>query len=228
MVSLNEITYDIFETLRGQIVDDDNIDKRQIEGFIKDYRADFLKQRYEKDFFKIDENSTQELLNLPVEKVNSSTLSDYSNEGSFMKTVSTIPELVRGKGTNTLIAHIGVPNRLSLSFEITDYQTAISSGYGRFNRNEIFAFPLNGYMYFYSKGDDMKLIFNINLRGIFTDPYEVIILNSPSTIITGDENFYTPRDLKRYIVNSILKDKYNLIVNAPSDNTNDSTHNLEE
>lgn len=228
MVSLNEITFDVFETLRSHIVDDDDIDKRQIEGFVKDYRADFLKQKFDKTFYAIDSGCVQELKNLPVIKINASTLSSNPIDGWLMRTEDTIPEIVRSRGTNDLLTYISVPNRRTASFEITNYKTAILSGYGRFNRNTIFAFPLNGYIYFYSRGDSMKLLYFVNIRGVFTNPYEVLKVNNPTHIITGDEDFYTPRDLKRYIVNAILKDKYNLMVNPPVDNTNDDTHKLEK
>jgi len=228
MVTRNELAYDILETLRAHLTDDEDIDIRQIESFVKDYRADFLKQRFDKNPFMIDASSIQILEDIDVTKVDSSCVSGYTTGEYLMRTNITIPDTVRRKGKIGSLLHISSADKLGGSFTITNYGTAIESGHGRFNRDEIFAFPYDGYIYFFSRGDAFKLIYNVNIQGVFTDPAAAYAISADTTVYTGNENYYTPRDLKRYIVNSILKDKYKIMVNQPVDNIDDGMHELEK
>jgi hypothetical protein len=230
MVSRNEILYSIFEVLRAHLADDEDIDVRQLESFIKDYRANFLKQRFDKNPFNIDSSCIQNTGVLSVIKEDSSsllhTLPANLSGRYVMRTDKLVPTTVRRTGKVGTLLHIGSADKLDSSFSITDYETAIESGFGRFNRAEIFAFPYNGYIYFISKSDDFKTIYNVVIRGVFTDPEEVYNLNN-TNLYTGNENYYTPRDLKRYIEASILKDKYGILINPPVDNVNDAVSNVE-
>lgn len=234
MVTRNLIVFDIFEQLRSHIGDDDDIDIRQIESWVKDYRADFLKQRFDRDPFEIDYSCIQYLENLAVEKVDSSSVRDidtdailYSSGRYLLKTVKSIPNTIKRNGNTGTLLHIGPADKLSYSFTITNHNTAISSGNGRFNREEIFAFPYNGYIYLYSKGDNFKTIYNINIQGVFEDPAEAYLVTASSQLYSGNENYYTSQEIKGYIVKSILKDKYQININPPVDKTNDAVHELE-
>lgn len=227
MVSRNEIVYDIFEQLRKHISDDDAIDVRQLEVWVKDYRAEMLKQRFDKNPFNIEDTFIQYLPELDVEKVDSSSVTGLTSGRYLMKITKAIPATIRRKGYTGTLLHIGSSDKLNHSFTITDYATAIDSGNGRFNRDEIFAFPYNGYIYLYSKGDVTKTIYHVDIQGVFEDPKEAYLVTQASSVYTGDENFYTSRDIKKAIVVSILKDKYGINVNPPVDNTDDGMHELE-
>lgn len=231
MVTRNELVYDIFESLRAHIGDDDDIDIRQLEVYVKDYRAEFLKQRFEKDPFAIDASVIQHTGVLSVEKVDSSLLpagSGYQTSNkSILKTTLKVPNTIRRIGHIGTWTHIGSADLLDSSFTLKSYTDAIDSGHGRFNRDEVFVFLYNEYLYFISKGDTFKTIYNIVGSGVFSDPREAYLLANNTTIYTGDENYYTPRDLKARIIASILKDKYGLVINPPVDNTDDGNHELE-
>lgn len=229
MVTRNEIVFDIFEQLRAHIADDDDIDRRQIEAWVKDYRADFLKQRFDREPFNINEGCKQYLQSLSVEKVDSSSVSGFTSGRYLMKTVKSIPNTIKRNGRVGTLTHIGSADKLNESFTIATYEKAIKSGNSRFNRDEIFAFPYNGYIYIYSKGDAYKTIYNIDIQGVFEDPQEAFMVTAASGYnYSGDENFYTPRDIKKYIVTTILQEKYGINVNPPADEDNDSIHKLEE
>lgn len=229
MVTRNELIYDIFEQLRSHISDDDDLDRRQIEAWVKDYRVDFLKQRFDKDPFDITPTAIQYLFQQDIEKVDSSSVSGFNSGRYLMKTVNTIPTTIKRNGYGHTFIHLGSSDKLNQSFTITSYYKAISSGNSRFNRNEIFAFPYNGYIYLYSKGDAFKTIYHIDIQGVFEDPQEAYMVTATSGYkYTGFENFYTPRDIKKYIVTSILKEKYEININPPADDNNDSNHTLEQ
>ena len=233
MVTRNEIVFDIFETLRGKIKDDDSIDPRQIAEFVKDYRADYLKQRFDRDPFEIDESTIQYLGDgtstvVQVTKVDSSSLSGTNVGKHLMRTTVAIPDTITRIGFPGTFTHIGPANKLDYSFTVVSYKTAINSGYGRFNSNEIFAFPYNGYIYLLSRNDDFKMLQYITIAGVFDDPEAAYMVGKTNYFYTGDENYYTSQYLKRYIVSTILKEKFNIIVNQPEDRKDDATHKLEK
>lgn len=225
MVTLNEMVYDVLETLRAHLVDDDDIDPRQIEAFVKDYRAQFLKQKIGRAVFGKDQSMVQYIPNLATEKVNASSIPGVDHTNTLIRTVSDIPTTIpRMEYANSMLS-ISSPNKLAQSFTICSHDEAISSGYGRFNKDEIFAFPYDKQWYLYSRGENFKLIYTINMYGIFNDPQEVYELMGET--FTGDEDFYTPRDIKGLIVNTILRDKYKIIVNQPVDKEDNGQADLE-
>jgi len=227
MVTRNKLVFDLLELLRSHVSDDEDIDIRQLESYVKDYRADFCMQRFNKNPFDIDNSFIQSLEGLALEKVDSSTIVGAPSERYFMRTTKVIPNTVRRRGYEGTLLHIGPADKLDASFTITNYQTAISSGYGRFNSEEIFAFPYGGYIYLFSQGDYFKSLYYLNINGVFADPQAAYLVTAASTVYTGDENYYTPEDLKGYIVTSILRDKYGILLNPPVDKKDDGEHELE-
>ena len=73
-VTLNQIAYGIFETVRGKISDDDNIAIDHIKDMVHSIRAMLLKQKFDKNLRVIDDTYTQSLGSLEVEQVDSSIL----------------------------------------------------------------------------------------------------------------------------------------------------------
>ena len=230
MVTRNDIVYEIFEILRARIGDDDEIDERQIESYVQDYRAEFLRQRFNKDPFSINYSLVQPIHNLEVEKVDSSTIPEIGyTEKYLIKTKETLPNTIRRTGYEGAITYVGSPDIRGISFTVTDKQSAVENGHGKFNRDEIFAFMYNDYLYMVSRGDAFKLIYYVNVAGVFEDPEEAYLLNQDDDYdYTGDENYYTTRDLKTFIVGAILKEKFNILVNQPVDRIDNGEHKLQQ
>ena len=55
MITLNKLTYDLLELIRGNITDDDELDLRQIEYWIHNQRALWLKNEMNR-FRSIDDD----------------------------------------------------------------------------------------------------------------------------------------------------------------------------
>lgn len=233
MVTRNQMTYDILETLRSELKDDEAIDLRQIEEYVKDYRADFAKQHFEKDAFAIDYSFIQPITQLAVSKVDASSVTGVTLGKYLMRTTVTIPNTVTRHGYVGTLLSVSPANIMGQSFEIVDHSKAIASGFGRFNSRQIYAFPYNGYIYLISNSDDFKMLRYINITGVFDNPEEAYLTNKVANGVTaydytGDEDYYTPQYLKRYIIASILKDKYGIIMNPPSDKKDNGVHELEK
>jgi len=223
------MAYDILETLRSELKDDEATDLRQIEEYVKDYRADFAKQHFEKDAFAIDPAFIQQITQLAVQKVDASSVTNVSLGKYLMRTTLTIPNTITRHGYVGTILSVSPANIMGHSFEVVDHAKAIASGFGRFNNRQIYAFPYNGYIYLVSNSDDFKMLRYVNITGVFDNPEEAYVMNQSATYdYTGDEDYYTPQYLKRYIIASILKDKYGILLNPPSDKRDNGVHELEK
>jgi len=230
MVTRNKLVYEILEHIREEIKDDEPVSIRQLEEYVKDYRADILKQRMERDPFSVDDSCIQTITGLNVIKVDSSNIGGFSTNKYLMRTDSKVPSTIKRRGEVGSLLYIGNADMLGRSYSIKTYTSAIESGYGRFNYSEIFAFPYGDYIYLTSKSSDVKAIYHLTVRGVFSDPQEAYMAdaNVPDDYIyTGDENYYTSQELKRYIIQSILQEKFNIIIDQPSDKVDDGVHNLE-
>jgi len=231
MVTRNKLVYEVLEHIREHIKDDESISIRQLEEYVKDYRADILKQRMERDPFDIDESCIQTITGLDVIKVDSSNIESLTTKKYLMRTDSKVPSTIKRRGEVGSLLYVGNADILGSSYTIKNYTRSIESGYGRFNRSEIFTFPYGEYIYLTSKSSDVKAIYHLTVRGVFSDPQEAYMAdaNIPDDYIyTGDENYYTPQELKRYIIQSILKEKFNILIDQPSDKIDDGVHNLEQ
>lgn len=230
MVTRNKLVYEILEHIREEIKDDEPVSIRQLEEYVKDYRADILKQRMERDPFSVDDSCIQTITGLNVIKVDSSNIGGFSTNKYLMRTDSKVPSTIKRRGEVGSLLYIGNADMLGRSYSIKTYTSAIESGYGRFNYSEIFAFPYGDCIYLTSKSSDVKAIYHLTVRGVFSDPQEAYMAdaNVPDDYIyTGDENYYTSQELKRYIIQSILQEKFNIIIDQPSDKVDDGVHNLE-
>jgi len=93
-VTLNQIAHSVFESVRGKIVDDDNISIDQIKDMVHSTRARLLKQKFDKNLRVIDDVFTQSLGSIETELVDSSIHSEIPSGKFMLKTTVDIPESI--------------------------------------------------------------------------------------------------------------------------------------
>ena len=227
--TLNEIAYSIWNTVRPHITDDDPIDIRSIKDYIHTYRAKYIKQNLEKHSHYIDPSIIQNLQSVEMEFTDSSENSTYTTEYNMLRTTEEIPHVISLYTNESMFTRIAPADRLSSNFCFTTHEMAINGGNLRFNDHQIFAFLLDNRIYLYSKSNESwKGIKYINIQGIFQNPVDVWRFTDPTTYHTFDETINYPlnKTMRSDIEKEILKDKFNIILQAPIDDTNDGTHSL--
>lgn len=225
-VTLNQIAYEIFEVIRGHISDDDDISVEQIKDMIHDTRARLLKQKFDKNPRVIDDAFVQSLGALEIEPVDSSAYSSIKAGRYMYRTKLEVPPTIPRFNYHGTFTRIGPADRLATEYNLVSYNRALHSGHGRFNKDTIFCFLRDNKIYLISNsGAYHKGVQFIDVAGVFENPSQVakfLDVNNNS-LYSDDARYPITRALKDDIVNLILREKFGIQANAPSDNVNDGT-----
>ena len=228
-ITLDQIAYGIFETVKGKLSDDDNISIDQIKDMVHSTRAKLLKQKFDKNLRVIDDSYTQSLGSVEVEQVDSSVVLSIPSERYLLRTILEIPETVDRRNYEGTFTRIGPSDRLSEKYNLVAYDRALYSGNGRFNRNEVFAFILDSKIYLISNSLYHKSINFIDVVGVFQNPTQVAMFkDSNGDSFYSDQSRYPiSRAMRDDIENIIIKERIAPQSQAPSDTVNDGTDTLD-
>lgn len=173
MLTLNFMVYDILNSLRSHYSDDEHIDIRDIAFAIKNQRALWLRNQFNKGE-TIDDEVIQDLGAVEVELIN--TLDLYANlniplEKKIYRSKQTIPGTIERHRKPT-ITYVGSVNQVTKKFKLVDHLEVPYVGNGRLNKNEIFCFLMNDRMHIIGNSNNLywKGLKYINIRGVFEDP----------------------------------------------------------
>ena len=231
IVSLNSFAFDILETVRPNIVDDENIDERLIKYEIINQRALWLRNNLMK-YNSIDPSIIQDLGCVDVELVDSALCCSNTGGCQILRTTNQIPDTIDIPGLNTItrVAPIGA---IDYPFSLVSYSRAIFSNNGRFNKKIIFAFQKDRYIYLKSgkmSASDYLGITKISVQGVFEDPTDVNNFrgcNNNNPCYSDDDPFPLQRWLIPYIKTEVIK-QLSIKINAPEDKDNDATSKVEK
>lgn len=229
MVTFNQLIYDLWEIIEPTISDDSNFDKRQLAFWIKNQRANLIRNELNKNR-TIDDDIIQDLGCIGLEVADAADCCSETDGCKVLRTVQKIPNAIElhNKPAITRVAPI---NKLDIPFNFVDYERAIYSGNGRFNSKQIFAFLLNGYIYIKSKDMSItKYLTDINVRGVFEDPEDATKFvdcdNQPC--FSYDSEFPIKRWMVDFMKSNILQLNIIPATQAVDDGTNnakaDNTH----
>jgi len=225
-VTLNQIAYEIFEAVRGHISDDDDISIEQIKDMVHDTRARLLKQKFDKNPRVIDNAFVQSLGALEIEPVDSSAHSSIKAGRYMYRTKLEIPQTIVRHNSEGTFTRIGPADKLAVEYNFLSYNRALYSGNGRFNKDMIFSFLRDSKIYIISNsGLFHKGVQFIDVAGVFENPSQVakFLDVANNSLYSDDARYPISRTMKDDITNLILKEKFGIQANAPSDNVNDGT-----
>lgn len=228
-ITLNQIAYGLFESVRGRLTDDSHISIKEIYDMVHDVRATLLKQKFDKNARVIDTIYTQSLGALEIEAVDSSAHSNITSGRYMFRTVKEIPPTIDRANYEGTFTRIGPADKLSVKYNLVSYDRALYSGNGRFNKDAIFAFLRDNKIYLISNsGAYHKTVQFIDVEGVFQNPEQVAIFKdvSGSSLTFYDEAYPIGRGMRRDIENIILKEKLGIEAQAPSDKLNDGEDNV--
>jgi len=234
-ISLNKLSYNLLETIRKRVVDDDVVDLRQVKSAVHGARGLLISQAIEKrPFAPLHDSWLQELrptVGVRMETVDASQISGLTTEQYMRRTIVKIPEPLVRKNGLPLFSRIGPINRLGISYDIVSPQKALSSGYSKYTRDYIRCFQVNGYIYAISGSDEHHLPEFLDIVGIFQNPEEVYIfndLNGDSMTADADQSYPIDLSLEIPIRQLVLEKFLGIKVNATVDYTNNAAHDQEK
>jgi hypothetical protein len=227
-VTLNQIAFEIFEVVRGELSDDENVSLEMIKDMIHTTRATLLKQKFDKNARVIDDVFTQSLGALQIEAVDASAHSTIKAGRYMYRTVLDIPPTIDRKNYEGTFTRIGPADKLATGYNLVSYDRALYSGSGRFNRDQIFCFLRDGKLYLISNsGAFHKAVQFIDVVGVFQNPAQVATFldTNGDSLYADDRTYPVSRSLKETI-EEIIKKKIREPAQAPTDKLNDADSSI--
>lgn len=224
MATLNEYIYEIKGLVRNyHITDEDYLTNRQIEFWIVTQRASWIKKRDR--LFIHNDHSLMQTIIADVHSVDRSF--ESTNDPvhyKILRTATQIPKTINFESWDG-ISMTGSVDMASPRFNHVEYQEAIYSGNGRFNRDQIYSYSMNRYLYMISRSYDnyWKLITKVAITGIFEDPRDVAEFShvNGQPCWTPDDEYPMSIELWDYMKAEIIRSNIDALVKIPVDQAND-------
>jgi len=225
MTTKAEICYDLWHMIRGNISDDDVLDIRQLGFWLDNQRALWLRNELNKNR-TIDDNVIQDLGAVELEIDDRVVDNTFIQDKKILKTTQQIPVTIERHNSPT-ITRVGSLDYKDRPFSFIDFTDVPFAGNGKFNKNEIFAFLLNGYMYIISNCNNpkWKSIKYINIRGVFENPEEAATFShvDGTACYTDDSKYPINKWMLPYLKDAILKADLQQFIKPIMDNTNNAS-----
>jgi len=207
--SLNELVYELLELRRSYLKETDPIPKRLVVDWIQSQRARLLEQKYKKPMTSIDDHFVQDLGAILMEKYLSNIVDpQVENYDYLYRTSIDIPRTIESYNGTGLFSRIGPVDRLSDHYQITTYNKALTSGYGKFNYNTIYAFVLGDRVHLQSNGGLHFTVKYLDIRGVFQDPIAAALIKDPTW--TYDDDYPINKEMIDQLKVLIIKEKFGL------------------
>lgn len=172
-MTLKELTYRIIGLYRAKYKITDSLSERLVHSWIESTRALLIRQKMDKQMTGIDEALVQSLGTIELEEVDSSIFPDMPSDRKMKRTKEEIPEPVMRRGAIPGFVRIGPADRMEYKFKIVSHEAALTSGYGKFNSKDIYAFYIDKKIYLISRDFNyFKQLDYIDIRGVFQQPIE--------------------------------------------------------
>lgn len=213
----DEITYSILELIRsGSIVDDDRLDLRLIEEFIRTKRAEFV---------TVMNDSTKQLPEHFFQYITSTskTLLSPSSDAIGTYKISDMPKVVTGR-SGPIITEIVEADAThqstsinSFPYKLVNPQALKFSGNGRFNSGLIFATYRDGKLILKGPKAKIDAISRFSIKAVFETPEDV----SGFDVDTMD--YPVSKQCYDYIKNEVLSKDIKVFVSSVPDKSNDAS-----
>lgn len=223
MATLNELTYNLINIIRGgRIADDESISLKQIAFWIHYYRAMLIRQEYEKGR-TINPDVIQDLGCVPVQLVDKAECCEIQTNCYILKTVDPMPKGIEFY-TRNAIEWVGTIDKKK-NFPMQSIYRSNWKQYDKYTSNMETAYLLNGYIYITSN----TTLEYINVRGVFENPEEAGEFNdclTGSPCFSWDSRYPIAAHHIPVINEMVLKKELLAGMHAPQDQDNDAANNL--
>lgn len=227
MATLNEITYDILETVRNNHISDDiDIDKSQIVYHINNQRALWIRNEYNKPGRKIDPSLIQDFGCLKLIEVDSAECCEITSECVILRTEKQLPNFI-DLHDGPAITRVGPVSKVNIPFNFLSREQAILSSYNKFFKG-VSAFWQNNYIYLIITNNNWLLLDYINVRGLVEDPTKLSSFkcaDSEDMCFSYDKEYPISSWMLPYIKEPIMLQILNTL-KIPHDKVNDGDENL--
>lgn len=224
MVTLNTIAYSILKNYRIQSKVSDDLDIRYVYNWINNARTKFLKQRLDKSTFGFDQSILQSLGPVEVELVDSSIFPGINSNKYFLRTKVDIPKTIDRSGHVGSFYRIGPADRYEIKYKITDFNDALTFGFGKFDKKDICAFQLDNRIYLVSRDLAIKNTKYIDIVGVFQDVDVAAKFTNPN--YNENSPYALGEDMVHDIETMIFKENLLLLGQEKEDTNNNGANDI--
>jgi len=224
--SLAQIVFELVELYRLNYKVTDSVDERLIANWIQATRAKLIKQRLEVPMRLPDEHWVQDLGAVEMESVDSSMYPDYPSDRYILYTKKEIPWTIHYKGEPGGFVRIAPADKLEKNFRFVTHETALVSGNGKFNKQDVYAYLDGKKLCLTSKSNLHKYIKFINVKAIFENPIEAYEFRYGEGSYDWDLEYPISESLLNDMKSMIVKENFSLIMVPIDDKKSNSMDNI--
>lgn len=222
-MTLNEITYNLLNIVRGgRIADDEQISQRQIGFMVSYYRALLIRRNYERKK-EINPQLIQDLGCVELELADRSECCDVDlATGCYvLRTVEEIPKLIEFSDRIAL-EFVGSIDKVKSFQQISAFQQQFYT-YSKYTGKKEAFYYQNNRVYVINN----TVLERINIRGIFEDPTEASRFHhcSGEPCYSMDSTYPIAAHMLAEVNSLILSKEFQVEIQAPTDDENDAQHN---
>jgi hypothetical protein len=223
-MSLNRLVYDLIELYRSNYKVTDSLDERNFAAWIQDTRAMLIKQRMDKPMVIPDEAWVQDLGAIEMEPVDSSV---HGETGKYiLRSKEQIPLTIHYRGEPGGFTRLGPADRLNINYRIVTQERALTSGNGKFNQNQVYAFMDGNYIVLISKSNIHKSIKYIHAKGLFNNPIEAYEFVHGVDMYDWDMYYPMSNALVNDMKKIVVSENFQLVMVPMDDKTSNSIDNI--
>ena len=204
LTTLNTIITDLLNIIRGaEVARTEPISKVQIEMWIHQYRAFLIKRELDKD----------RLINPDYIQTLDDVSTTINSNGEYVTDID-IPNTVFRNNEDGFTWLGSVEGK---EYQYMTEQRSQWNQYRKYTNADPYIYLLNNKLY-------NNYPNNLRVKGLWENPMEVIRLNNPTADINS--KYPIPVNLIPTLKEMILKNELGVEAESPSDDTNDSQHNI--
>jgi hypothetical protein len=171
MDTLNDYVYDVLESIRPNVKDDEAVDERYIRTLIHNQRELWIRNDNTKGK-TIPESVIQDLGCVDIEPAPAVECCNYSSHCQVMRTKLKIPRVIT-LNNKMALTYVGPLDPGGKPFIVLSQNDTKYFGNGRFSSKGIAIDYRNDYLYLISKNSSLPLMEKISVRGVFVNPEDV-------------------------------------------------------
>ena len=218
---LSEVTYAILDIIRGgYISDDEKLDIRLIETFIKSKRAEYIQQYIEpgkplpEHFYQYHTTSSKNLISNPTDVVKIYKLIGlpkivFSRNGPIIMEISEASNTYKGVALD------------ASPFKVVNNYAFKYSGEGRFNTNWIYVTYKGDTLFMKSKGTKLPTINKFSIKAVFEDPESI------ESFCCEEHDYPITIQAYEYIKTQVLATDLKIFIEVNSDINNNASGEVE-
>lgn len=223
-MTLKQLAYRIIGIYRANYKNTDSLSLRLVMSWIDTTRALLTRQKLDREFGGIDEALVQSLGSLELEEIDSSIFQDIPSGRKMKRTKEKVPLPIMVRNSPGFL-RVGPADRLETKFKVVNHEAALSSGYSKFNSKDIYAYYLDGHLYFISKDwNYFKQLMYVDVRGVFQNPLEAGKFTDPG--FNEDSEYPIPSSMIEMIESYIVQNKLSQVMSGLSDDVANERDNL--